>query len=83
MNPPGESVRRILVADGVNLARACDGVLLIARGGRTRFETAQRAMGELKASKILGFVLNAVEDPTVTGGYYGYDAYDSRSPETV
>jgi protein-tyrosine kinase len=66
-----------LVSDGVNLARACDGVLLIARGGVTKFEVAQRALSELKASNVLGFVLNAVAKPPVTGGYYGYDSYDS------
>jgi protein-tyrosine kinase len=66
-----------LVSDGVNLARACDGVLLIARGGVTKFEVAQRALTELKASNVLGFVLNAVSKPPVAGGYYGYDSYDS------
>jgi protein-tyrosine kinase len=65
-----------LVSDGVNLARACDAVLLVARGGVTKFEVAQRAIGELKASKVLGVVLNAVKNPTVAGGYYGYDGYD-------
>jgi protein-tyrosine kinase len=66
-----------LVADGVNLSRACDGVLLVARAGVTKFEVAQRALAELKASNILGFVLNAVPDPPRTGGYYGYGGYDS------
>jgi len=65
-----------LVSDGVNLARACDAVLLVARGGVTKYEVAQRALSELKASKVLGFVLNAVENPPVAGGYYGYDGYD-------
>jgi Mrp family chromosome partitioning ATPase len=65
-----------LVSDGVNLARACDAVLLIARGGVTKYEVAQRALAELKASKVLGFVLNAVASPPVAGGYYGYDGYD-------
>jgi capsular exopolysaccharide synthesis family protein len=65
-----------LVSDGVNLARACDAVLLVARGGVTKFESAQRALGELKASKVLGFVLNAVKNPPIAGGYYGYDGYD-------
>jgi capsular exopolysaccharide synthesis family protein len=65
-----------LVSDGVNLARACDAALLVARGGVTKFEVAQRAIIELKASKILGFVLNAVKNPTIAGGYYGYDGYD-------
>ena len=65
-----------LVSDGVNLARACDATLLVARGGVTRYEVAQRAVSELKNSKVLGFVLNAVEDPPTAGGYYGYDGYD-------
>jgi protein-tyrosine kinase len=67
-----------LVSDGVNLARSCDAVLLIARGEVTKFETAQRALTELKASRILGFVLNAVANPKVAGGYYGYDGYDKE-----
>jgi capsular exopolysaccharide synthesis family protein len=65
-----------LVSDGVNLARACDAVLLVARGGVTKFESAQRAIAELKASKVLGLVLNAVAKPILAGGYYGYDGYD-------
>jgi len=65
-----------LVSDGVNLARSCDGVLLVARGGVTKYEVAQRAVAELKASKVLGVVLNAVKDPPLAGGYYGYDGYD-------
>jgi protein-tyrosine kinase len=62
------------VSDAVNLARSCDAVLLVARGGVTKFPIAQRAQSELKASNILGFVLNAVEDAPQVGGYYGYDA---------
>jgi capsular exopolysaccharide synthesis family protein len=65
-----------LVSDGVNLARGCDAVLLVARGGVTKFEVAQRAVAELKASKVLGIVLNAVKNPPIAGGYYGYDGYD-------
>ena len=66
-----------LVTDGVNLARSCDGVLLIARGGITKYETAQRAITELKASEILGLVLNAVDDADIPDNYYGYGGYDS------
>ncbi|GAA3756943.1 tyrosine-protein kinase family protein [Terriglobus aquaticus] len=62
-----------LVADGVNLARACDGVVLVTRAGQTKYEVAQRAQQELRASKIVGVVLNAVEDAPQVGGYYGYD----------
>jgi len=62
------------VSDAVNLARWCDGVLLVARGGVTKFPTAQRAQSELKASNVLGFVLNAVQDTPEVGSYYGYDS---------
>ena len=62
------------VSDAVNLARACDGVLLVARSGVTKYPVAQRAQSELKASNILGFVLNAVANPPQVGSYYGYDA---------
>jgi protein-tyrosine kinase len=62
------------VSDAVNLARSCDGVLLVARGGVTKFPVAQRAQSELKASHILGFVLNAVLEAPEVGSYYGYDA---------
>jgi Mrp family chromosome partitioning ATPase len=65
-----------LVSDGVNLARACDAVLLVARSSVTKYPVTQRAIAELKASKVLGLVLNAVKNPPVTGGYYGYDGYD-------
>jgi len=64
----------IPVSDAVNLARACDGVLLVARGGVTQFTVAQRAQSELRASKILGFVLNAVKDVPAVGSYYGYQS---------
>ena len=67
------------VSDAVNLARWCDGVLLVARGGVTKFPVAQRAQSELKASKILGFVLNAVQETPEIGGYYGYDGYDAAA----
>ena len=62
------------VSDAVNLARACDGVLLVARSGITQFSVAQRAQTELRASNILGFVLNGAESAPHAGGYYGYDA---------
>jgi protein-tyrosine kinase len=62
------------VSDAVNLARSCDAVLLVAREGVTKFPIAQRAQSELKASNVLGFVLNAVHDAPQVGGYYGYDA---------
>lgn len=61
------------VSDAVNLARSCDGVLLIARGGVTEYTEAQRAQHELKGANVLGFVLNAAHKPPQVGTYYGYD----------
>jgi protein-tyrosine kinase len=62
------------VSDAVNLARSCDGVLLVARGGVTKYPVAQRATAELRSANLLGFVLNAVLDQPQVGSYYGYDA---------
>ena len=66
-----------LVSDGANFARACDGVLLVVRGGVTKFEAAQRALAELSASKVIGVVLNAIDKSEVTASYYGYDARET------
>ena len=60
-----------LVTDAVNLARYCDGVLLVVRAGMTRYQDAQKAQAELQASTLLGVVLNAVEERAVPA-YYGY-----------
>lgn len=60
----------LLVSDAVNLARASDAVLLVARSGVTTFPVAQKAQQELKASNIIGFVLNAVDKPPMSGSYY-------------
>ena len=63
-----------LVADAVNLAPSCDGVLLVARSGVTKYETLQRAQSELKASKILGVVLNGATEAASDNSYYGYQS---------
>ena len=65
-----------IVSDGINLARACDSALLVVRGGETKFETAQRALRELKSSRLLGVVLNAVTEFAPNEGHYGYQGYD-------
>jgi protein-tyrosine kinase len=51
-----------LVSDGANLARACDAVLLVARGGVTKYEVAQRAVAELAGGYY---------------GYDGYDKIET------
>jgi protein-tyrosine kinase len=60
-------------ADAIDLARAADAVLLVARGASTPFDVAQRAQAAFSNARILGFVLNAVKDaPRNTSYYYGY-----------
>ena len=69
-----------LVADAASLARACNGVLLVAREGVTKFKTAQQAQAQFKTSPVLGVVLNAVPKLPVKGDYYGgYDAYKTEA----
>jgi capsular exopolysaccharide synthesis family protein len=60
-----------VVSDAVNLAPACDGVLLVVRGGRTPYESAQRAQKEFATANLLGVVLNGVEN-VPHQAYYGY-----------
>jgi capsular exopolysaccharide synthesis family protein len=62
------------VSDSVSMGSACDAVLLVARSGVTTFPVAQRAKHELKASNIIGFVLNAVENPPALNSYYAYES---------
>ena len=60
-----------VVSDAVNLVPACDGVLLVTRGGQTSYQTAQRAQKEFGSANLLGVVLNgAAEVPHQS--YYGY-----------
>ena len=66
----------IPVSDPVNLSRACDAVLLVTRAVSTPFPIAQKVKNELSGSRLLGIVLNGVEDlPSSSYGYYhGYAA---------
>ena len=62
----------LAVTDAVDLARAADAVLLVARGAATPFDVAQRAQAAFSNSRILGFVLNAVKDAPRSGSYSYY-----------
>lgn len=62
----------LAVADAIDLARAADAVLLVARAATTPFDVAQRAQAAFSSARILGFVLNAVKDAPHTGSYYYY-----------
>jgi capsular exopolysaccharide synthesis family protein len=70
----------LAVTDAIDLARAADAVLLVAREASTRYDVAQRAQAAFSNSRILGFVLNAVKDAPRKNSYdYGYYYYHSES----
>lgn len=62
----------LAVTDAVDIATIADGVLLVARGGSTPFEVAQRTQAAFRNSRVLGFVLNAVKDAPRRGSYSYY-----------
>ncbi|MGO9340642.1 MAG: CpsD/CapB family tyrosine-protein kinase [Terracidiphilus sp.] len=68
----------LAVTDAVELAHAADAVLLIARGGRTPYDVAQRTQAAFGSSRILGFVLNDVKEMP-RGGYNYYDYYGASA----
>ena len=76
----------LAVTDAADLARAADGVLLVARGATTKLDIAQRAQAAFSGSRVLGFVLNAVKNAPRTGSYYYYrgqrtdDTANGRAP---
>ena len=68
-------------ADAIDVARAADAVLLVARGAATPYDVAQRAQAAFSNSRILGFVLNAVKDVPINSAYsyyYGKQEAGSR-----
>jgi capsular exopolysaccharide synthesis family protein len=72
-----DSSPALMFADAVDLARAADAVLLVARGAVTPFSVAQRVQTAFSNSRILGFVLNAVSDAPNTSNYYYYGKQES------
>jgi protein-tyrosine kinase len=62
----------LAVTDAIDVANAADAVLLVARGGSTPFDVAQRTQAAFRNSRILGFVLNAVKDAPSRGSYSYY-----------
>ncbi|MGD0730474.1 MAG: CpsD/CapB family tyrosine-protein kinase [Terracidiphilus sp.] len=62
----------LAVTDAVELARAADAVLLVARGGSTPYDIARSAQAAFTNSRLLGFVINAVKEPPRSGSYYYY-----------
>ncbi len=62
----------LAVTDAVELARAADAVLLVARGANTPFDVARRTQAAFGSARILGFVLNAVKENPCNHSYSDY-----------
>lgn len=58
------------LADVSVLAPLVDGVLLVVRAGRTQRPAIDRAVEDIEPSRMLGLVLNDVEEPAMDYGYY-------------
>lgn len=72
------------VADALNLAPMCDGIVMVVRGGITSRKIAQLSVAQLERTgvPILGTVLNRVNNNGRAAAYYnrnyGYYSYYSR-----
>jgi len=61
------------LTDSLSLARQADATLLVARAGRTPDNTIERSIALLGRQRVLGILLNAVENlEKVYSGYNGY-----------
>jgi len=67
----------LVVTDAVELARAADAVLLVARAEYTPFDVARQAQAAFNKSRILGFVLNDVKDSPRIRPYYYYGGVEA------
>ncbi len=66
----------LAVTDSIELSRAADAVLLVARAASTPFEVAERAKAAFGTARILGFVLNDIKRAPRSGSYnYNYNYY--------
>ncbi len=67
------------ITDAVALSPCVDGVILVARSGRTPRDAVRRASQRLQAvgATMLGVLLNDVDMSTTEYGYYGRDYYRS------
>ncbi|MGD0735519.1 MAG: CpsD/CapB family tyrosine-protein kinase [Terracidiphilus sp.] len=72
----------LAVTDAVELARAADAVLLVAREAKTPYDAAQRTQAAFTGSRILGYVLNDVKDAPRRGSYSYYGYYGATEPAT-
>lgn len=62
------------VADALNMAEHCDGVLTVVRAAQTGFDSAQKSCQQLREKNLLGVALNCADEATSYGSYYGEES---------
>ena len=72
-----------VVTDAVVLSKHTDGVILVAKAGKTLREELRRSAKHVRNvnGKIFGTILNAIEPDKRSGYYYSYYGYTEKSPE--
>lgn len=68
----------LAVTDAVELPRAADAVVLVARSEATPLDVAQRTQAAFSNSRILGFILNAVKKAPRHSSYSYYYGGEER-----
>jgi len=65
-----DSPPAVPVSDAQLLAGCCDGVLIVVRSHHTPYDAASKACQEFSERRILGVVLNGVNNSATYGDYY-------------
>jgi protein-tyrosine kinase len=68
----------VLLPDASLLAAMVDTALLVIRANRTPYPLVQRAIEAIGPSKVLGVVLNGIENPSPGDPYGSYHSYYAR-----
>jgi polysaccharide biosynthesis transport protein len=73
-----------IVTDAVVLSKHTDGVILVAKAGKTLRDDLKRAARHIRDvnGTIFGTILNAIVPDQRSGYYYSYYGYTEKQPET-
>jgi capsular exopolysaccharide synthesis family protein len=77
-----DSPPAVPVSDASVLAKACDGVLMVARSNATPVDMARRARLEFPDESLVGVVLNGTENEAMAYTRYYYEAYQQNVTES-
>jgi len=72
-----------LLPDAQLVARLCEGILFVIAAGVTPYPSVQHAINELGVERLVGTVLNRVEERNMNGGDYYGGYYGATGTETA